>query len=160
MEINSSKINYPAEYDPSNCPVFVRNEIEINASPERVWFWLTNATTWSDWYFNASKMEILDQADNHLLANTKFNWKTFGFSLQSQVKEFVPFERLAWDAKGTGIVAYHAWLIVPTENGCKVITEETQQGWLGRLGKLVLPNRMYDFHQIWLEGLKAKSEGL
>jgi uncharacterized protein YndB with AHSA1/START domain len=156
--MNNDKIFYPAKFEPSNCPVFVRNDIEINATPEKVWFWLTNATTWSEWYFNASKMQIVNQHNNHLLANTKFNWRTFGAKLESEVKEFVPFHRLAWEAKGTGISAYHAWLIVPTENGCKVITEETQHGWLCRLGKLLMPNRMCKFHQIWLDGLKTKSE--
>lgn len=156
--MNSEKIVYPAAFEPANCPVFVRNEIAIKASPETVWFWLTNAATWSDWYPNAANVQLLNQQSGHLLAGTTFKWRTFGANLESVVNEFVPYQRLAWEATGTGISAYHAWLIIPTETGCTVITEETQHGWLCRLGKLFMPNRMYRFHQIWLNGLKAKAE--
>ena len=76
------------------------------------------------------------------------------------MKEFTPSQRLAWDAKGIGILAYHAWLIIPTKKGCKVLTEETQHGWVCRLGKLFFPNRMYRYHQIWLGGLKAQAENM
>lgn len=113
-DMHNEKIIYPSKFEPSNCPVFVRNEIEIKASPERVWFWLTNASTWHEWYFNASRMHIINQHSGHLLSGTKFTWKTFGANLQSEVKEFEPHQRLAWDAKGMGILVYHAWLIVPT----------------------------------------------
>lgn len=157
--METATIKYPTRFAPANCPVFVRNEIDIRATPEQVWFWLTNATTWHEWYDNASNMQILNQHDPHLLAGTRFNWRTFGANLESQVKEFVPCQRLAWEARGMGIQAYHAWLIVPTAGGCRVITEETQHGWLCRLGKLVMPNRMFRFHQRWLEGLKATAEG-
>jgi len=156
--MNIEKIIYPTKFEPSNSPIFVRNEIEINSSPEKVWFWITNATTWSEWYFNASKVKILNQNSTQLLAATKFTWKTFGANVHSEVKEFVPFQRLAWDGKGIGLSVYHAWLIIPTPNGCKVVTEETQHGLLCRLGKFFMPKRMYNYHQIWLEGLKKKAE--
>jgi len=39
-----------------------------------------------------------------------------------------------------------------------VLTEETQNGWLARLGKLLMPNRMAANHQLWLEGLSARGE--
>ncbi|MGL4363945.1 MAG: hypothetical protein ACRCSB_01925, partial [Bacteroidales bacterium] len=76
----------------------------------------------------------------------------------SEVKEFIPHQRLAWDAQNIGILAYHAWLIIPTEKGCKVITQETQHGFMCRLSAFLMPNRMYKYHQIWLEGLKAMAE--
>jgi len=156
--MKNEKIIYPTKFEPSNSPIFVSNEIEINSSPEKVWFWLTNATTWNKWYFNASKVKILNNNSNHLLADSKFTWKTFGANVHSEVKEFIPFKRLAWDAKGLGLSTYHAWLLIPTSNGCKVVTVETQHGFLCRLGKLFTPNRTYNYHQIWLEGLKKKAE--
>jgi hypothetical protein len=51
------------------------------------------------------------------------------------VQEFVPYERLDWDAHGNGLDAYHAWLIIKTSQGCDVITEETQGSFLPRLLK-------------------------
>jgi hypothetical protein len=156
--MTNDKINFPDEFKPENSPISVSNEIQINAKPEVIWFWLTNAPTWHEWYFNASNVELLNQNETHLLADTKFKWKTFGASLKTEVVEYVPIERIAWVAKGIGILAYHAWLISPNENGCRVLTEETQHGIICRLGKLIFPNRMYDYHQIWLEGLKKKAE--
>jgi uncharacterized protein YndB with AHSA1/START domain len=156
--MTTEKIIYPEKFKPENCPVFVRNEIEINAAPEKVWFRLTDAATWHEWYFNASNVEFLNQKDGHLKADTKFKWRTFGANLNTEIAEFVPNERIAWRATGLGIEAYHAWLITPTEKGCRVLTEETQHGWLCRLGKLLMPNRMFRYHQIWLEGLKKKAE--
>jgi uncharacterized protein YndB with AHSA1/START domain len=138
----NEKIIFPDRFLPSNSPVFVHNEIEIKSTPEKVWFWLTNAATWHDWYFNASKVKLINHPGRDILEKTRFTWKTFGAHLKSEVQDFVPNERLAWDAKGPGILAYHAWLIIPTTNGCKAITEETQHGLLCRLGKLFMPNRM------------------
>ncbi|MBL0358572.1 MAG: SRPBCC domain-containing protein [Chitinophagaceae bacterium] len=154
----NSKITWPAPFHPSISPVFVSNTIDINASPEKVWYWLTNATTWQEWYCNASKVKLMNQQGGSLQAGTIFRWRTFGANLRSEVKEFIPNERLAWDAKGIGILAYHAWLIIPTATGCTVLTEETQYGILCRLGKLFMPYRMYKYHQLWLEGLKRKAE--
>ena len=156
--MSTDQIKYPAPYEPSKCPVFVRNEIVIHASAEQIWFWLTHATTWPDWYANASNVQLLNQTGTHLLADTTFKWRTFNTNIQSEVQEFVPNSRLAWVAKGNGLLAYHAWLIVPTENGCRVITEETQQGWLPTLFGWFIKGGLYKQHQIWLEGLKQKAE--
>lgn len=156
--MNIETINYPDKYKPSNCPVFVRNEISIQASPEKVWFWLTNATTWPEWYSNASNIQLLEQKDKHLVEGTVFKWRTFRTNIECLVREFEPHHRLAWEGKTTGLQVYHAWLIIPTKDGCKIITEETQIGWLGRLGKLLVPNQMYHQHQKWLKGLKRKAE--
>jgi len=90
-----------------------------------------------------------------LAPGVEFHWKTNGVSLRSKVLEFVPCERLAWDARAPGVEAYHAWLIEPRPQGCWVLTEETQNGWLTRLGALLMPNKMHRVHQMWLERLQA-----
>lgn len=151
-------IVYPVQFEPANSPVFVHNEIRINASPECVWSWLTDAASWPEWYFNAANVELLYQEGRYLEKGSSFKWKTFGNTLKSEIKEYMPYERLAWLATGPGINAYHAWLIIPTPEGCRVITEETQRGWMCRLGKLLFPERMFNYHQIWLESLKTKAE--
>jgi hypothetical protein len=87
--------------------------------------------------------------------DTRFWWKTLGLPLESTVREFVPGQRIAWDAHGLGVDAYHAWVLSPrTGGGCHVLTEETQHGWLARLGNRFMPNRMHRYHQLWLEGLR------
>lgn len=81
--------------------------------------------------------------------------------LDSEVKEFVPPERLAWEAHGTGVNVYHAWLIEKKDEGCYVLTEENQKGMLARLSSALRPQNMSRQHQSWLEGLSKKArEGL
>ena len=106
-------------------------------------------------------MRILEGPQPDLAPGTRFRWLTFGVRIESVVREFEPCERLAWDARAPGIRAYHAWLLTRTDSGCHVLTEETQHGFLARLGKFFLPNRMYRGHQLWLDRLEQKArEGL
>jgi len=69
------------------------------------------------------------------------------------VEESAPFERLAWSAKSAGMSVYHAWLINELPDGCQFITEETQNGFIPRMAKVLMPGKIHKFHQIWLEGL-------
>jgi uncharacterized protein YndB with AHSA1/START domain len=153
----SPVVQWPDYYRPHNCPVHVRNELDMAATQERVWAWLTRANLWPTWYANSANVEIIEGAGPALRMGTRFRWKTFGVTITSTVLECVPGERIAWDAHALGIDAYHAWVLQPSAAGCLVLTEETQHGWLARLGKLFLPNRMHKFHQLWLEGLATKA---
>jgi uncharacterized protein YndB with AHSA1/START domain len=159
--MSEQKIFWPERYNPANSPVHVRNTLEIDVSPETVWAWLIRAQLWSTWYPNSANIRFLSGATPDLALGTKFRWKTFGVTITSTVLEFAPYERLAWDAHGAGLDAYHAWLIQKTSQGCNVLTEETQRGYLARLGKTLRPKRMEQQHQVWLEGLRSKAaEGL
>jgi hypothetical protein len=40
-----------------------------------------------------------------------------------------------------------------------VLTEETQSGWYCRIGNVIFPHRMHDYHQKWLEGLAKRTAG-
>lgn len=130
-----NQIRWPSRYEPANSPVHVHNEISITSSPETVWAWLIRAQLWHTWYPNSANVQFLTGQPPDLALGTRFQWKTFGVTIQSKVLEFIPYERIAWDAHGTGLDAYHAWLIQKTSEGCFVITEESQHGWLARLGK-------------------------
>lgn len=151
-------IVWPKEFLPENSDVYVRNEIYINASSETVWDWLINAPLWSDWYINATNVQIINQNKNYLTAGALFSWNVFGHPVQCTVAEYVLRERLAWIVQGEGIVAYHAWLIKKVANGCYVLTEETQQGPAAIFGKEADPNMMYKAHELWLERLKKNAE--
>lgn len=153
----SLEIRWPDHYQPRNCPVHVRNELDMAAAPKRVWAWLIRATLWPTWYVNSANVKIFEGTGLDLQKGTRFRWKTFGVTITSTVLEYVPRERIAWGAHAFGIDAYHAWVLQPSARGCQVVTEETQRGWLARLGKLFMPNRMYKFHQLWLEGLATKA---
>ena len=155
----SIEVRWPDYYQPRNCPVHVRNELDMAAAPEHVWAWLIRATLWPTWYANSANVKILEGKELDLRKGTRFRWKTFGVTITSTVLEYVSRERIAWNAHAFGFDGYHAWVLQPSARGCHVLTEETQHGWLARLGKLLMPHRMYKFHQVWLEGLEAKAHG-
>ncbi|KQS03012.1 hypothetical protein ASG11_00975 [Sphingomonas sp. Leaf357] len=91
-----------------------------------------------------------------LFADARFRWRTFGVALDTRVVEFEPGTRIAWIAEAFGIRAYHAWLITPlADGGCTILTEETQHGWIARIGRRLFPRRMEHWHQRWLEALAA-----
>jgi len=118
---------------------------------------LIRAALWPSWYVNSANVKFLQGVTPDLEKNTCFRWKTFGITINSAVLEYVPGARIAWDAHGFGVDGYHAWVIQPTEQGCHVLTEETQHGWLARLNNYFLPTRMATYHQIWLESLSARA---
>jgi hypothetical protein len=115
------------------------------------------APLWPSWYPNAKDV-VVEGGAAELILGVVFTWRTFGVAIRSTVLEFEPCERIAWNAFGIGVDAYHAWEITPSAAGAHVLTEETQYGWVARLGSAVFPNRMWKFHQIWLEQLSAKAQ--
>lgn len=149
-------IRWPARFRPDRAPVHVRNEIEVEAPPERVWAWLVRATRWPEYYPNASHVRV-EGGGPDLRAESRFRWRTFGVSLRSQVEEFEPVERLAWSARGMGVDVYHAWLLSLRASGCHVLTEESQYGALARLDHTLRPRRMGRWHQLWLEKLRDRA---
>lgn len=152
----TASIRWPAEFEPQRSAVHVRNELATTAPAGAVWRALIRAADWPASYGNAHDI-VIEGGGTDLFAGARFTWKTFGVRLTSVVEEFVPPERIAWSAKAPGVLAYHAWLITPTDTGCHVLTEETQHGVLARAGKLLFPSRMGVWHQRWLEGLAKRA---
>jgi hypothetical protein len=157
---SQAEIKWPERFDPNRTAVHVRNELTMDAPCDSVWAWLVRAESWPSWYLNSSKVRFLEGPPPDLKLGTRFKWKTFGIGLVSTVLEFVPNERLAWDAKGPGVEAYHVWLLQRTDSGCRVVTEETQIGFMARLQNRFRPDRMHEQHQKWLEGLEAKARAV
>jgi hypothetical protein len=151
-------IRWPERYHPDRTPVWVTNEIRSPAPVDAVWAWLVRAALWPTWYENSANVEFLEGHGPDLAPGTLFRWRTFGVTVTSRVEEFVPRERIAWNAKGIGVDAYHAWLLEPDAAGCRILTEETQHGWLARTGAIVLPRRMKKHHQIWIESLSRRAQ--
>ena len=156
MAAVSEGIRWPGEFSPARSPIHVRNELPMLDRPEVVWAWLIRAQDWPTWYPNSKRVRI-DGGGANLAPGATFRWRTFGVVLLSHVEEFVPSERLAWNARGLGVWAYHAWLLRPTASGCTVVTEETQHGFVARAGRFLMPKRMERFHQLWLEELEKKA---
>ena len=154
----SKLIHWPSGFNPTETDAFVHNEIWIKAPAKVIWENLVNAPEWPSWYANSAEVQITGPNTSKLQASSVFAWKTFGFPIESKINEFVPESRIGWFGNGTGIHAYHTWLIVKKADGCQVITEESQVGPSAIKFNLEQPTAMYDAHHWWLTALKARSE--
>lgn len=159
QKTNSESIKWPKEYEPSRSKFYVHNEIEINARPETVWKYLIDALQWEPWYEGAKNVSFNNTEDTFLTASTVFKWKTMGLRFESTIMQFETNKLLAWESKKKSIRGYHVWLLIPDNNGgCKVITDESQNGWLTFFEKTFQRNKLKKLHDVWLSELKKKSE--
>jgi uncharacterized protein YndB with AHSA1/START domain len=153
-------VSWPAQYDPRCSHIYSLNEADVNAPRELVWKLLIDAEHWSSYYPHAEDVKIVT-GESVLALGTKYTWKTAGLPLVNTVKEFVPGQRLAWDtvtADTEGATCYHGWVITPTDSGCHVLTEETQQGeYFLELARRS-PGVLYRFHQDWVDTLARAAE--
>lgn len=156
----SNLVVWPKEFNPTKSKWYVYNEIEINAKPEIVWDILIDAKKWHTFYKGVeSPVEFINDTNATTLKNgLTFKMHTMGLHLESLMKEFVPNERMAWEVHRGNLTAYHAWVIVPTAKGCRLITPEAQNGFLTFLQKVFQPNKLLNLHEHWLEVIKARAE--
>jgi uncharacterized protein YndB with AHSA1/START domain len=126
----ATEVQWPTGYSPKNADLFTHDEVVIHASPAIVWNYLVAAEQWPNWYSNSRNVKILN-SDHILHPGSRFTWTTFGVRLESTVAEFVPNKRLGWyntHLDGSGIRSYHAWLLIPVGDGCRLISESTEFG--------------------------------
>ena len=153
-----NRIHWPEKFNPITSDFYVHNEIEIHASPEQVWRLLIDAKSWIDWHEGIQNIRFEDSVQNELAHDTKVFWNSMGQNLNNRVVEYAPYERLAWAFEESNIQGHHAWLIIPTVNGCRVITDESQTGKLAKLQKIFLPRKLMRQHDTWLRSLKREAE--
>lgn len=153
---------FPERFDPKTSAIYALNDIDVKAPPEVVWQLLIDATNWSNYFPPEDQVKILS-GESTLQPGTKYSRVTVGFPMSLVVTEYEPNRRLAWsttvDGDATGSSAYHGWVITPTEDGCHLLTEETQQGafFLEELGRKH-PGALFRYHQEWVERLAQAAE--
>jgi uncharacterized protein YndB with AHSA1/START domain len=153
---------WPHQFDPKTSAIYALNDMDVNASPEVVWKLLVNAENWSSYFPAENQVKILS-GEPELELGTRYSRVTVGFPMHLIVTECEPYRRLAWstlvDGDETGSSAYHGWVITPTDTGCHLLSEETQQGpfFLEELGRKN-PGALYRYHQEWVEDLARTAE--
>ena len=159
MTLTGNQIRWPDRYRPDHSAVLVHNEIVIAAPVAVIWCLLIRAEEWPAWYTRAADVHFISHAGPDLRDRSRIRWNTFGIRTTSKVLEFEPETRLAWNAHGIGVDAYHAWLLTPLPDGSThVLTEETQTGWLARVFNRLAPHYMERKHHLWLEQLKHQAQ--
>jgi hypothetical protein len=151
-------MHWPRGQHPEDADLYAHNEITVNASCGTVFANIVDAQSWPSWYPNSHNVVVHDSPDNKLHEGTKFSWDTFGVHIESTVHEFVPSSRIGWWGLGTGMKAYHTFLLVKTGQGCHIITEEVVRGEGAIKFRHEQPNAMHDGHDLWLKVIKERSE--
>ena len=157
-ELPVDVVNWPAAYTPDGATFFVHNEIEIAAPPQKVWDVLIQAETWPTWYEGAADVKVEGASDGMLREGAIFTWRTMDLDFRSTVKEFKPPYRLSWESRKTLIQGYHAWLIVPTPGGSRLVTDESQHGFLASMQGIFIPSKLRRLHDVWLAEIKKRAE--
>jgi hypothetical protein len=152
-------IHWPKGFDPSQADLFSHNALVINASCERIWGHIIDATKWPQWYPNPKDVRI--DGGNVLKNGTVFHWSTFGLPLESRVNEFTPYTRIGWYgyAPGAAPSFYHTWYLRPQGEACLVVTDEVGKGADAAHLRETDESLMHRGHDLWLATLKWVSEG-
>ena len=155
----SPDIHWPAGFDPATADLFSHNELAINASCERVWQHIIDASKWPDWYPNSKDVRIIS-GGTALTDDAVFRWTTFGLPLESKINEFVPHTRIGWYgyAPGASPSFYHTWFLTRAGDACRVVTDEVGLGKDAQHLRETDESLMHRGHDLWLATLKWVAE--
>jgi uncharacterized protein YndB with AHSA1/START domain len=153
-----NRINWPKLYEPNEASFFVHNQIDIDAPPEAVWNVIVQAETWPAWYEGAENVKVSGGTNGVLGPRSTFTWSTMGLDFTSTITEFAPPYRLSWESRKSTIQGYHAWLIIPKGTGSRLVTEESQHGFMTLLQKIFVPSKLRRLHDVWLNQIKKSAE--
>jgi uncharacterized protein YndB with AHSA1/START domain len=152
------EIHWPDGFHPEQADLFAHNEIVVHASCEKVFSNIAYAQVWPLWYPNSQNVTLLNSPDGKLHGGTRFSWDTFGVHIDSRVHEFVPNSRIGWFGDGPGMNAYHTFILLKTDGGCHIVTEEVVKGPGAVEFRNKQPEAMHEGHDLWLNTLKQRSE--
>lgn len=155
----SDKINWPEGFKPAESDFFIHNEIDIKASPQVVWNIFINAAKWPEWHKKTEGIQLLNSPEGKLNSASVFIWNPAG-KFTSTIKEFNPPYNIAWlgETDNNKMTVYNAWMIIPTKDGCKVVSNETQNGPKTKMEKIFAPNMVSKNIKKWLVRLKEQAE--
>ena len=137
-----------------NATVKQVKEIQINASPEKIWEVLTGINEWKNWNSDITKSMIYETPK----VGSEFTWKVNGAKIKSQLHTVNQFTSLGWTGKALGAKAIHNWYLQPINNGTLIRVEESMEGWLVNLFKKKMNADLEKGMVDWLEALKIECE--
>jgi hypothetical protein len=131
-----------------------RREVFIHAQPQVVWKIHTDINSWSQWQPGIAFSEM----KGPLNAGTVFHWKPGGITINSTIEVLEPDQQIGWTGTAIGTQARHIWTLKPHKDGTLLTTEESMDGWLTRILKVVMPRFLDASLDTWLQSLKKQAE--
>jgi hypothetical protein len=135
-------------------PLSTHKEIFVQASPEVVCKVHTAINDWSQWQPN---IDMAKQEDG-LTVGSKFEWKSGGLTINSVIQILEPEQQIGWTGKSLGTNARHIWKFKAQDDGTLLTTEESMEGWLISILKLIMPKFLEESLDTWLQSLKIEAE--
>jgi len=135
-------------------PLVARKEVFIQASPEVVWEIHTAIDDWPRWHPGVDTARL----EGPLAAGSAFRWKSGGLSIASTLQVVEPNQRIGWTGRALGTRASQVWMFEAQGDGTMLRTEESMQGWLVGILKLLMPGFLEESLDTWLESLKREAE--
>jgi hypothetical protein len=129
-------------------------QIQIAATPERVWDVLSKIDQWPKW----NPLVQTARLSGPLHSGSCFRWKSKGMTIISTLQEVTPNERLTWTGEAFGTRAIHAWEIEEIEQGVELSTAESFDGWLPRLMPKTMQRALDETLPAWLKAIKSEAE--
>ncbi len=114
-----------------NFPATHKANIEINATPIRVWEIISDIENWPSWNDDIKSAKL----NGKLAKGTTFTWKAGPGTITSTLEVVDKPQLLGWSGKLFGIQAVHIWRIEPKGEIAIVTTEESWDGLLPKLFK-------------------------
>ena len=135
-------------------PVITYQEMDINASPEKVYQIMSDINHWSKWHKDVEDVHL----NRRFSIGSSFDWKSGGLRICSVLHTVVPRKKIGWSGEAFGAFAIHNWYFEPNGTGTTVKVEESMEGWLVELFPSKFQNGLEKSLQTWLKNLKAKAE--
>ena len=139
-------------------PIVVENEVVITASAQRVWDLLADVERWPSWW-RACRWVRVESRDRSGRAKS-FRWRAHPVELHSRVTASDRGHLFAFDADGLGVHAERTFTLqaLPDGRRIKVVSYETQVGWLAWLGRLILAPRLHAVNDACFADLARAAE--
>ena len=135
--------------------LIAHQEIFIQAPPEVVWKIHTDINAWSQWQPGITRANL----EGPPAVGSIFQFKSGGLIISATIQMVEPNQRIGWTGQTLGTQASHVWTLTPHQNGTLLTTDESMEGWLINLLKLIVPKFLERSLETWLQSLKSKAEG-
>ena len=135
-------------------PLATRKEVFIQAPPEEVWKIHTDIDGWSQWHPGITTSEL----EGPLTVGSVFRWKAGGFNITSTLELVEPIRQIGWIGRGFGTKAKHIWELQPQNDGTRLSTEESLEGWLVTVLTSMMRKTLEESLKVWLDSLKRQVE--
>ena len=135
-----------------SAPVSTHLQVVIDAPPATVWHLLVDAPAWPSW-----QKQVTDVNPAQALApHSRFDWKTGGTTVHSQVRLWEPEQRLVWTGNVLTLKAINSWRLSQQGSQTLVTTDESMDGPL--ITFLFPSSKLAQADQAWLTSLKQAAE--